>query len=63
MHSKRMNSKVERLLNVMALILKDEKPELIKKLDEAIKDKISGDGYPFNFIAACHSCKNLVKGV
>ena len=55
-----MNTKVERLLDAMAIVLKDENPKLIAKLHEVINDK--RDGYEFDFIAKVLNYKSFVKG-
>ena len=60
-----MNTKVKRVFEAMAVVLKDENPRLIKKLDNVINDRYaerSGDGYPYNFESACGGFKRLVKG-
>ncbi len=68
---KRINTKVERLLERLAVLVKDEKPILIEAMDDLINDRIQrsnyivtlpGDGYPFDFKGAAASYKRLVVG-
>ena len=58
------NSKVERMLQAMAVVLKDENSVLIKKLHKVIRDEynINPDGYSYNFVAMCENYKSIVKG-
>ena len=55
-----MNNKVKRLLDAMAIVMKDENPKLIKRLDDVINDK--RDGYKFDFTQCCKSYSYWVKG-
>lgn len=42
-----MNTKTKRLLDTLAILLKDERPALIDAIHEAIYD--NSYGYPYNF--------------
>ena len=42
-----MNKKVTGMLSALAVVLVDERPDLIKKVHDVINDK--RDGYPYNF--------------
>ena len=53
-----MNRKVERLLSALAVVLVDERPEIIIKVHNVINDKQSG--YPFNFKATVESFRSLL---
>ncbi len=55
-----MNSKVKRLLDAMAVVMKDQDPKVIEQLHKVINDK--RDGYNFDFTKACNSYKCFVKG-
>ncbi len=52
------NTKVNRLLEAMAVILHDNSDITIKELHAVINDE--RDGYNFDFIAACNSYRNLL---
>lgn len=55
-----INTKVERLLDAMAIVLKDENLKLIEKMHEVINDK--KDGYQYDFISACASNRTWIHG-
>ncbi len=55
-----MNKKVNRMLEAMAVVLKDEDENLINKLNEVIND--NRDGYKFDLKVACNNYKVFVKG-
>ena len=55
-----MNTKVKRMLNALAIVLKDENVNLIEAMDKVINDK--RDGYSFDFATACTYCRALIKG-
>lgn len=59
------NKKVERLLQAMAVVMKDEDDRLIRRLDDVINDrfaKTGRDGYAFDFVSACWSYRSMVQG-
>jgi hypothetical protein len=55
-----MNSKTKRLLDTIAIVLKDERPELIEAIHKVIIDK--KDGYPYDFKLTVENCKYFIKG-
>lgn len=60
------NKKVERLLAALAVVVKDEEDELIKKMHDVIRDNKPPaklcDGYDYNFIAMVNGVRTMVKG-
>ena len=52
-----MNRKVTRMLSALAVVLVDERPELLIKVHNVINDKQSG--YPFNFKATVESFRTF----
>ena len=52
-----MNMKVERLLSALAVVLVDERSDLLIKIHDVINDK--RDGYAFNFKARVESFRSL----
>ena len=52
-----MNRKVERMLSALAVVLVDERPDLIIKVHDVINDK--RDGYPYNFKAQVESFRSF----
>ncbi len=55
-----MNTKVKRMLKTIALVCKDENPNLIKAIHNVVVDK--RDGYNFNFMQAALTARICVKG-
>ena len=55
-----MNTKVKRMLDAIAIVMKDERPALIRAVHDVIADK--RDGYPYNFMAVADSAKTFCKG-
>ena len=55
-----MNQKVARMLNALAIVLKDERQSLINAVHEVVNDK--RDGYDFDFKAAAENMRHFVKG-
>ena len=49
-----MNGKVERLLSALAVVLVDERPELLIKVHNVINDE-----YPYKFKATVESFRSL----
>ena len=54
-----INTKVERMLQAIAIVTKDEPLILIKAIHDVINDE---DGYCFDFIGECNVNKQLIKG-
>ena len=52
-----MNRKVTRILSALAVVLVDERPDLIIKVHDVINDK--RDGYPYNFKAQVESFRSF----
>ena len=52
-----MNRRVERMLSALAVVLVDERPELLIKVHNVINDK--RDGYPYNFKAQVESFRSF----
>ncbi len=60
-----MNKKVNRMLQGMSVLMKDEDPKLIEAMDNLINDRFVNegtDGYPFDFKASCEAYQRMVKG-
>ncbi len=55
-----MNTKVKRMLSAIALVCKDEDPDLIEAIHNVIVDK--RDGYSFDFKQSIESWKCFVDG-
>ena len=55
-----MNQKVKRLLDSIAIVMKDEDRRLLDKVHAVICDEL--DGYDYDFISACLTARNFIKG-
>lgn len=55
-----MNPKVKRLLDTLAIVMKDEDPRLIQKIHDVINDEV--DGYEHNFKQVCHASHIMILG-
>jgi hypothetical protein len=52
-----MNRRVERLLSALAVVMVDERPDLLIKVHDVINDK--KDGYPYDFKAQVESFRSF----
>jgi hypothetical protein len=55
-----MNSKTKRLLDAIAIVLKDERPRLIEAVHKVVTDK--RDGYPYDFKLTVENYKHFIQG-
>jgi hypothetical protein len=57
---KTKNTKVERMLQALSIVVKDENKNLIKAMNSVIAD--GRDGYDYDFVSMAESSRITVKG-